>query len=158
MSSASPQREREFSILALDFHRVARAREQGGERFQLTSTGRLVVHDKYHRSSAGLQPDDEEIRWLTESLSQIIKVHPDYYKAVWIAAVPGTEHAFSVLLGRAVAKCAKKPFVELDHRRKTTDNPLPFAVVQPAAIKKSNGILIDDVYRTGETWKAQRRP
>lgn len=150
ISTASSKRSEGYSVLALDFHRVAKARVEGGERLQLTTLGEKAVRAKY-KVPPGLLPDNEMLEQLARPLGELVRVHPRYAAARWIAAVPGTDHPFSRLLGQTVAGHAGKPFVELV----LTSDPDkdPFRVVEPSAIVNLPGILVDDVYRTGKTWK-----
>lgn len=144
------------TIIALDFHRIARARKQGGERFLLTPTGNCVVQGKYGKGAADKDVDTQKISTLAKRLANVIRTSPQYKEALWISAVPGTKHDFSVLLGKAVADEAGKRFVKMSVSRESDigDTYPEFIVTEPTNIEGSIGIIVDDVYRTGKALNA----
>jgi hypothetical protein len=138
-------------VLALDYHRVAqKPSRETPERPQLTPTGRAVVAAKYHKARDG---GGDEVA-VAERLAAIIDEHEAYASAKRIAAVPGSHHDFSDELGKDVATRTKREFVLLKARAESAKADPRFTVVDPARVKNETVILVDDVYRQGQTLQA----
>jgi Phosphoribosyl transferase domain len=150
------------ATIALDFHRAAQlpkrhvsetpvdraARDlphqlpiHSGERFRLTDVGNRLVRAKYRGSVADLSP-------IATQLASVITNHPAYARAAVIVTVPGTSHDFSARLGEEVARRASRLCVLLTRRR---SNAGPEFVLDSNLVKDRDVILLDDVYRTGDT-------
>ena len=140
-------------MLALDYHRVAQKPSHAApERPELTPTGRAVVAAKYLKTR---RETGEEVA-LAERLAAIIDEHDAYASAKRIAAVPGSHHDFSDELGKNVAKRTKKEleFVLLKGGAESPNGDRQFTVIDPACVKNETVILVDDVYRQGQTLQA----
>lgn len=133
-------------LLCLGFHRTPRSRSGQDEDFALTPLGLDVCTAKYVPALAPQEQRDAAARKLEElakRLARVVSEHAAYREAVAVLAVPGGRHTFSVDLARAMAAhLAHKEFIEpgtLDLHRSDLAN--------------RSVILVDDVYRTGETWR-----
>lgn len=152
------------AALALDFHKVAGISERvpaavpageigpsqsgrlplpAGERFLLTELAKRLHRAKYQRSV-------EDIRSIASELADIIASHATYEKAEIIAVVSGRKHDCSVQLGTEVASLAAKMCVTLA-KQEECDAESRFMLIEPGLVKGRKVILIDDVYRTGDT-------
>jgi hypothetical protein len=150
------------ATIALDFHRAARLPRQdaskmsadeaarglprqrpvdSGERFRLTDTGNRLVRAKYHGSVADLPP-------IATKLASVITNHSSYATSELIAIIPGTSHDFSAKLGEEVARQASIPYILL--ARRSSGTGLEFAL-DSSLVKDKKVVLLDDVYRTGDT-------
>ena len=164
--------------IALDFHKTARppkrpARKQravgvsgnavpesqinqvltsGHERFLLTELGDRLNSAKYGRNIANLNP-------IADELASVIANHPAYANARVIAVVPGSKGVFSDQLGREVAIRASnlyklsKLFVPITRKSDVNAEPR-FELVGESLVTGEDVILVDDVYRTGDTLRA----
>lgn len=135
------------ATLALDFHKVARVTGQApaaGERFLLTEAAKRLHRAKYQRDAA-------DISSIAGELASIVAGHPAYRKAEMIAVVSGRKHECSIRLGTEVAELAGKACVTLARRN---ESGVPeFMLTEPELVKDRAIILVDDVYRTGGTFR-----
>ena len=109
------------AAVCLDYHRVARIR-QGLEQHAPTRTGALVIQAKYAAEADGSEAHTLEA--LARSLAILILRHRFLADVTLVSAVPGTDHSFSLELGRRVARLTSKEFVEL---QKVTEPELSHA-------------------------------
>ena len=149
------------ATLALDFHKVTQVTGQvpaavahgeavwfpipARERFLLTESAKRLHRAKYEHSAA-------DISSIAGELASIIASHPAYRKAKLIVVVPGGKHDCSVRLGTEVADLTGKTCVTLA-RRNECDRPPKYLLLQPDLVGDREIILVDDVYRTGDTFR-----
>lgn len=154
------------ATLALDFHKVAQitarvpaavpaaaiARTRldrfplpASERFQLTESAKRLHRAKYQRNAA-------DVRSIASELASIIASHSIYNEAEVIAVVSGRKHDCSIQLGTEVANLAAKMCVTLA-KQNECDAESKFMLAKPGLIKDKGIILVDDVYRTGDTMR-----
>lgn len=155
------------AALALDFHKVAQmtGRVPGaapgagteavrypvptGERFLLTESAKRLHRAKYRRNAT-------DVSSIARELAGIIASHPAYKKAEIIAVVSGRSHDCSVRLGTEVAHLAAKTCITLT-MQKEYDAESKFMLTEPDLVRDRVVILIDDVYRTGDTLRDAAR-
>jgi hypothetical protein len=164
-----PHPDRDGSIagcatLALDFHKVARTTRRvpaatparasadteatryaapAAERFRLTESAKRLHRAKYRRNAP-------ELSSIASELAGIIASHPVYEKAETIAIVSGRSHDCSVRIGTEVAHLAAKECITLAMQKEYVLES-KFILTQPDLVRDRVVILIDDVYRTGDT-------
>jgi hypothetical protein len=145
------------ATLALDFHKVAQITERipatttravryevpGRERFMLTESAKRLHRAKYRRNVA-------DVSSIASELAGIIASHPLYEKAETIAVVSGRSHDCSVRLGTEAAHFAGKPCITFA-MQKECDVGSEFMLTEPDLVRDKAVIIIDDVYRTGNT-------
>ncbi len=132
------------------------------ETFQLTELGQRLRSAKYCGSTA-----DRDL--IADELASLIVYHPAYAAIRVIAVVPASKHGFSNQLGEQVArrvserlnvsmKCvqiARKASTNVQATGNDDANAEPgFALTDPDAVKGADVILVDDVYRAGDTLRA----
>jgi hypothetical protein len=158
------------ATLALDFHKVAqtlgttppavpvgamaRARFDeppilSSERFLLTDLGKRFHRAKYHGSFA-------DVKSIAAELASIIVRHPAYEKAEMIAVISGRSHDFSVQLGNEAARLSAKPCITLT-KQGGPDAESRFMLAESDSVRDREIILMDDVYRTGDTMRDATR-
>jgi hypoxanthine-guanine phosphoribosyltransferase len=154
------------ATLALDFHKVARitaripaavpaatiARTRldrlplpASERFLLTESAKRLHRAKYQRNVA-------DVRSIASELASIIVSHAMYSKAEIIAVVSGRKHDCSIQIGTEVANLAAKMCVTLN-KQDECDAESKFMLAEPGLVKDREVIIVDDVYRTGDTMR-----
>lgn len=145
------------ATLALDFHKVAQITERvpvttteaaryevpERERFLLTESAKRLHHAKYRRNVA-------DVSSIASELAGIIASHPLYEKAETIAVVSGRSHDCSVRLGTEAAHLVGKPCITFAVQ-KECDAGSKFMLTEPDLVRDKVVIIIDDVYRTGDT-------
>jgi len=117
-----------------------------GEGFQLTELGQQVHSAKYDQNIANLN-------LIANELAKVICNHITYANINVIAVVPGTEHDFSDRLGKEVARKTSKQCVLINRRTDVGAGP-KFALTDSNSVKRKDVILLDDVYRTGDTMRS----
>jgi hypothetical protein len=150
------------ATLALDFHKVAQVTAHApaaeaahaeaarfsvlpGERFRLTESAKRMHRAKYEHSAAAISS-------IAGEMASIIAAHPAYQKAELVVVVPGRKHDCSVRLGTEVADLTGKACVTLA-RQNEGDGPPDYLLLQPDLVRDREIILVDDVYRTGDTFR-----
>ncbi len=137
------------ATLALDFHKVAQAAERfpfpATERFRLTESAKRLHRVKYRRNAAELQS-------IASELAGIIVSHSIYNEAEIIAIVSGRKHDCSIQLGTEVANLAAKMRVTLA-KQDECGAESGFMLAEPGLVKDRGIIIVDDVYRTGDTMR-----
>jgi hypothetical protein len=148
-------------VVALDYHRAARGREP--ERWVPTSTGASVIAAKYGRGSDRSERNrSDQLQSVTGDLATrlaaVIERLPAYRGAAAVAGVPGREHDFSDRLAEAVAAKSHKPFVTMARpvEPASDSNETPRFTAEDRDVErvKETVILVDDVYRSGQTLQA----
>jgi hypothetical protein len=147
--------------IALDFHKTARILKQHApgvsgsaiahsqsqlpisrdERFRLTELGQRLRSAKYGQSIA-------DLNLIADELAKVIANHLIYTNIYVIVVVPGREHDFSDQLGKEVARRASKLCVPII---RSDVNVGSLVLIDSSSVKGRDVILLDDVYRTGDT-------
>ncbi|MFI5959005.1 phosphoribosyltransferase [Cryptosporangium sp. NPDC051539] len=136
-SPEQDQRTLGVPLIALDYHRTAAG--------DLTAIGRTLVSEKYVTNR---RPNPPGIRELVAKMTTVVR-HVDAYKtAEAVVAVPGTEHSYSDELGAMLGRAVGKPLIPLS--RSTGSLTLD---VDPSSVSGRRIILVDDVFRTGRTFR-----
>lgn len=135
------------AALALDFHKVAQDQlpPPAGERFLLTELAKRLHQAKYQRNAA-------DIRSIASELTSVIASHAIYNEAGIIAVVSGRKHDCSIQLGTEVANLAAKMCVTLA-KQDEADAESKFMLAEPGLVRDRGVIIVDDVYRTGDTMR-----
>lgn len=152
------------ATLALDFHKVAQITARvpavvpasaiaptrldrlplpASERFLLTESAKRLHRTKYQRNVA-------DIRSIASELACIIASHSIYNNAEIIAVVSGRKHDCSIRLGTEVASLVAKTCITLAMKNEC-DAESKFLLTEPGLVKDREVIIVDDVYRTGDT-------
>lgn len=124
-------------IITLDYHRTLAG--------SLSSYGQTLVDGKYAKDP---RQADAGLEQLANSLQLFIHTVESYSSADAIAVIPGTEHPYSDDLGMKLSEKTGRPLVTLLLEKGTRN----FAVDREIS-KDRTFILIDDVYRTGRTFR-----
>lgn len=125
-------------IIALDYHRTASG--------TLSITGQTLVDEKYADPPIGV---DGGLEAIAQKLSLIILHNERYSSADAIAAIPGTEHRYSEHLGNRLSQITHKPLVAMS----AVKDPERHFVVDDGLTGLPSVILVDDVFRTGRTFR-----
>jgi predicted amidophosphoribosyltransferase len=115
----------------------------GGERFLLTESAKRLHRAKYRRK-------EKDVNSISSELAEIIVSHPLYEKAELIAVVSGRRHDCSFRLGSKVSHLVAKKCITLAMQNRCEADSR-FLLTEPDLVMDREVILIDDVYRTGDT-------
>ena len=124
-------------VITLDYHRTLAG--------SLSSYGQTLVDGKYAKHP---RQADVGLEQLANRLQLVIRTVESYSSADAIAVIPGTEHQYSDDLGKKLSEKTGLPLVALLLEKGTRN----FAVDRKNSEHRTF-ILIDDVYRTGRTFR-----